>query len=582
MPDSFDPTQLCKKVWMKLTRCYWAIGGPCRYFSSSTTTSMASMAAAVAPDAIYPSLRALSIQSHTIHGYVGNKAATFPLQCLGVNVDAINTVTLSNHPRYPAGTKGKSMVPGDIDQLIAGLEANTLLGYDLVLTGYTSSLDIGRETAAAVNRVLTASKSAFYVCDPVLGDDGRFYVPQELTEFFKTQLLPLATVVTPNQFEAEVLSGIDITSFDTAREACNVLHSLGPKVCILKGLQLKDNSADDLSIVSSILIDGKQQILRLNIDRVEGKFSGCGDLFSAIAGGLLLLRGNEASLSHPSWTVPELASVLEGASEVMSRVVSTTHSLPNSKELRIVENIDVFVKARSVAEDHPCGRGSAYLAHSSDTAAPLHTPTYGVLFDMDGTLTEPGGIDFGEMYTRTGFTPGSGDIVSWVNAHQDPVRKKELNDIIIDVEMKGCDKMKMRPDLHTFFAALRKHRIRTALATRNCIQAFDRFLTVSDLSAGQFSPALARESLPGGENKPDPAVAQYVIQQWGIPADQAHAVWFVGDSDDDMKCGKAAGMKTCLIINKSYRSQQLAENRELVDLAVETLSDFGRHIGVCE
>ena len=42
-----------------------------------------------------PTLRGLSIQSHTVHGYVGNKAATFPLQCLGVNVDAINTVTIT-------------------------------------------------------------------------------------------------------------------------------------------------------------------------------------------------------------------------------------------------------------------------------------------------------------------------------------------------------------------------------------------------------------------------------------------------------------------------------------------------------
>jgi len=49
--------------------------------------------------------------------------------------------------------------------------------------------------------------TAMYVLDPVLGDDGKFYVPQVLTEFFKTSLMPLATVITPNQFEAEILSG---------------------------------------------------------------------------------------------------------------------------------------------------------------------------------------------------------------------------------------------------------------------------------------------------------------------------------------------------------------------------------------
>ena len=41
--------------------------------------------------------RVLSIQSHVVHGYVGNRAATFPLQLLGTEVDVINTVQLSNH-----------------------------------------------------------------------------------------------------------------------------------------------------------------------------------------------------------------------------------------------------------------------------------------------------------------------------------------------------------------------------------------------------------------------------------------------------------------------------------------------------
>ena len=51
----------------------------------------------------------------------------------------------------------KSLAAGDVEQLMGGLEANELLGYDLILTGYTSSLDVGRETEAAVKRVLAAS-----------------------------------------------------------------------------------------------------------------------------------------------------------------------------------------------------------------------------------------------------------------------------------------------------------------------------------------------------------------------------------------------------------------------------------------
>ena len=132
--------------------------------------------------------------------------------------------------------------------------------------------------------------------------------------------------------------------------------------------------------------------------------------------------------------------------------------------------MDEIISSTSVRE-------SAYIAHASTPLAPVvsNVPTIGIIFDMDGTLTEPGAIDFSEMYRRTGFVAGTGDLVSMVNAVTDSVRRQELEEIIVEEEMKGCDRMILRPDLHTFFAALRKHRIRTALATRNCYLAYERF-----------------------------------------------------------------------------------------------------------
>jgi len=48
--------------------------------------------------------RVLSIQSHTVHGYVGNKSAVFPMQTLGLEVDFVNTVQFSNHTGYESFT----------------------------------------------------------------------------------------------------------------------------------------------------------------------------------------------------------------------------------------------------------------------------------------------------------------------------------------------------------------------------------------------------------------------------------------------------------------------------------------------
>uniref|UniRef100_A0A1B6KH65 pyridoxal kinase n=1 Tax=Graphocephala atropunctata TaxID=36148 RepID=A0A1B6KH65_9HEMI len=44
--------------------------------------------------------KVLSIQSHVVSGYVGNKSACFPLQVLGIEVDFINSVQFSNHTEY--------------------------------------------------------------------------------------------------------------------------------------------------------------------------------------------------------------------------------------------------------------------------------------------------------------------------------------------------------------------------------------------------------------------------------------------------------------------------------------------------
>ena len=54
------------------------------------------------------------------------------------------------------------------------------------------------------------------MCDPVLGDGGKLYVPPELVDAYREALVPLAAVVTPNQFEAELLTKRPVQSLDDA------------------------------------------------------------------------------------------------------------------------------------------------------------------------------------------------------------------------------------------------------------------------------------------------------------------------------------------------------------------------------
>lgn len=171
--------------------------------------------------------RVISVQSHVVHGYVGNKAATFPLQVLGFDVDVINSVHFSNHTGYDAFA-GRALSGDELRALVRdGLERNGLLrGATHLLTGYMRSADVLDAVVELHERALAANPSLRYVCDPVLGDHGRLYVPPEMVAAYRDKLIRRAYLLTPNTFELFALAGgvgNDGGERDVER-ACRVLH----------------------------------------------------------------------------------------------------------------------------------------------------------------------------------------------------------------------------------------------------------------------------------------------------------------------------------------------------------------------
>ncbi|PNJ11344.1 PDXK isoform 2 [Pongo abelii] len=207
--------------------------------------------------------RVLSIQSHVIRGYVGNRAATFPLQVLGFEVDAVNSVQFSNHTGY-AHWKGQVLNSDELQELYEGLRLNNMNKYDYVLT----------------------------VCDPVLGDkwdgEGSMYVPEDLLPVYKEKVVPLADIITPNQFEAELLTGQKIHSQEEALRVMDMLHSMGPDTVVITSSNLPSPQGSDYLIVlgsqrrrnpaGSVVMER----IRMDIRKVDAVFVGTGDLFAAM------------------------------------------------------------------------------------------------------------------------------------------------------------------------------------------------------------------------------------------------------------------------------------------------------------
>ena len=169
-----------------------------------------------------------------VYGYAGNTAAVFPLQRLGREVWAINTVEFSNHTGYGVW-RGKALGAELATELVIGLEERGVLHRcEAVLSGYLGDAAVGRAVIDAVKKARDESPGALYCCDPVMGDVGRgFYVKPDIPEIFKKELVPLADIICPNQFELEALTGIDTASADNAVKAINLLHETGPSIVLV-------------------------------------------------------------------------------------------------------------------------------------------------------------------------------------------------------------------------------------------------------------------------------------------------------------------------------------------------------------
>ncbi|RNF12787.1 pyridoxal kinase [Trypanosoma rangeli] len=278
----------------------------------------------------------LSIQSFVTHGYVGNKAATFPLQLHGFDVDNINTVSLSNHSGYPI-ICGHRMDLQEYETLMDGIRANNFLSsYRYVLTGYINNADIVRKVRDTVREIRTLrekeGKKLTFVCDPVMGDDGIMYCKEEVLQAYK-DMIGNADISTPNYYEASLLSGINITDMKTALQAADWFHAQGTKIVVIKSFRTKEDPQNLQFLVSSMTDEDKTpQRFTGVFPYLEGRYTGTGDVFSAVFLAFLHQHPLEVAVGKAMGVLQDviLATRKEGGdgkSSLMSRELRVTRSV---------------------------------------------------------------------------------------------------------------------------------------------------------------------------------------------------------------------------------------------------------------
>jgi pyridoxine kinase len=268
----------------------------------------------------------LSIQSHVAYGHVGNAAAVFPLQRLGIEVWPIHTVQFSNHTGYGAWT-GRVFDGATINELIGGIaERGALPGCDGVLSGYMGGADIGAAILDAVAAVKAANPDAQYCCDPVIGDVGRgVFVRPGIPEFMRDHAVRRADVITPNQFELEYLAGRTTATLADAIAAVEAVHDMGPRTILVTSLH-NDETPDDAVDLMASTAQGRW---RVRTPKLPISINGAGDAIAALFFAQYLRTGSAAE------------ALARAASSIFGILKRTTDA--GSREILLIEAQDEIV-----------------------------------------------------------------------------------------------------------------------------------------------------------------------------------------------------------------------------------------------
>lgn len=257
----------------------------------------------------------LCLSSQVARGYVGGSAARIALERMGHECWLLPTVILSNHPGH-SRFAGEQVPPGRLRAMVEALDANGWLGdVDAVLTGYMPSADHVALAASIVELIKQSNPDLTYLCDPILGDDpGGLYVDEEVAIAMRDHLTPHASIVTPNRFELEWLSG---TGAKRAKTAIPPAKGLGPQIVLVTSL-----TGDDPKSLANLLVEEKANSIT-SVSKRKNVPHGPGDLMAALfLGSLMSGAGAQEALGRATAGVEVALDASEKSDELQLAATS--------------------------------------------------------------------------------------------------------------------------------------------------------------------------------------------------------------------------------------------------------------------
>lgn len=269
----------------------------------------------------------VTIQSQVFDGFCGNNIASFVLRRRGHVPKILNTVQYyskykhcgmelnicdmksildeyildvsnlygdKNNLHFLTGfIKTKECVECVINTILElkNKRINKCIDNNVTINDNTSSnatSEINNEEEYLIENIININ--FLWICDPVMGDDGKIYVDKEIVDVYK-RYASNADILTPNQYELELLCDKKLLNEKDVIDSLSILLNKGAKIVILTSVKYNFDNEHLFVYVSFFNRQNKMICFKYKIKKFDFFVCGTGDLFSSLLLSFIIKQG---------------------------------------------------------------------------------------------------------------------------------------------------------------------------------------------------------------------------------------------------------------------------------------------------
>ena len=288
---------------------------------------------------------------------------------------AITAITGQNTSKFGiVQPVSKKILKNQLDSIFSDFEI------DGIKIGMVYNSDIIKTIHSILKKI-----SIPIIVDPVIkSTTGGMLLQTSAVRDFKKYLIPLATVITPNKFEAEFLSKRKITSKKSLKTVGRIIQEMGSKSVVITGLELKKNHITDF------VMDMKEDFIESKKIISVNHGSGCN--YSAAM--VFSISQGKSTLESAKFAQKYTFDSIKNAQKVAKGIAITQNKL-DPRYLELSNAINRFTKIKNIYQRIPECQTNFVFSKKSPKSVNDILGISGRIVKIGNNVTQAGSLEYG-------------------------------------------------------------------------------------------------------------------------------------------------------------------------------------------